>query len=82
MGCGQDKYCRLHSSYIYWPIDVNDSFGLPGSTPSSIFDVKENDDASNSPDGLFNPSRYFCYSYISQSGMYIKRRVGDILKFF
>jgi hypothetical protein len=59
MGAEQDKYSRLNSFCIYWHIDVSDTFGLPGSAPSSIFDVKENDDASNSPDGLFTPSRYF-----------------------
>ncbi|XP_021927347.1 inner nuclear membrane protein Man1 isoform X2 [Zootermopsis nevadensis] len=39
-----------------------------GSTPSSIFDVKENDDAPNSPNGLFTPSRRsgFSQSDLSQ----------------
>ncbi|PNF22452.1 hypothetical protein B7P43_G15419 [Cryptotermes secundus] len=41
---------------------LSGTFGTRGSTPSSIFDVKENDDVSNSPDGLFNPSRRLGFS--------------------
>ena len=61
---------RHEGFYMHWNVNISDLFDLPGSAPSSIFDVKENDDGSNSPNGLFTTYRYFKYmhicSYISQ----------------
>lgn len=44
---------------MHWNVNISDLFDLPGSAPSSVFDVKENDDGSSSPNGLFTAYRYF-----------------------
>jgi hypothetical protein len=53
--CG---FLRPKSFYMHWNVNISDLFGLPGTTPSSVFDVKENDDGSNSPNGFFTTYRY------------------------
>jgi len=53
--CG---FLRPKGFYMHWNVNTSDLFDLPGSAPSSVFDVKENDDGSNSPNGLFTTYRY------------------------
>lgn len=54
LAANRSTHTPFQSSFVK---RLSGTFGTRGSTPSSIFDVKENDDASNSPDGLFTPSR-------------------------